>query len=268
MEQYGIIYKITCVETPHVYIGKTKKSLVERWHNHKRDLKRFQNYVHTPGTKKRGFCTYLYRAMSQYGFDKFKIERIASAASLEELNELESSLIIEHNTLAPNGYNLTTGGDGGWDHPPELKEKMRENTIKGIRDNIDKLRTNELSKGLPMHVIYTKLKGEHDAFMIQKHELCKQKEFKFKDYNNSVDDARKACLDFLTELERSKIPYKPPKTGNIDIKGIRQIVGGYQVKKMHLGIRYEKQFVDKNKTDADNFEDAKNHLEQLINSWK
>ncbi len=268
MEQYGIIYKITCSETPNAYIGKTKKSLTDRWNSHKGDLKRYQNYVHTPGTKKRNFCTYLYRAMTQHGIDKYKIEQIGSAASKEDLDALEIRLIIEHGTLAPNGYNLTTGGEGGWEHPPELKEKMRLNTIKGIHANIDKLRKNEMSKGLPVHVVYTILKGDYDAYLIQHHPLCNQKEFKLKDYGDSADNARKACLDFLAELERTGIPYKPPKAGDIDIKGIREIAGGYQVKKMHKGIRYLKDFVDNGNTNAENFERAKKHLEELVNSWK
>ncbi len=267
MTQYGIIYKIICSEEQKCYIGKTKKSINERWNTHKTDLKRFQNYVHTPGTKKRNFCTYLYRAMTKYGFDKFTIEMIGEASSKEELDALECESIKRFNSLAPDGYNLTTGGEGGWEHSPAIMEKMRQNTITGLHANIDKLRRNDLSKGLPVHVIWTILKNNCEAYMIQNHPLCKFKVFKFKDYDNSGEQAKKACLEFLDNLITTRIPYKTPKVGDIDIKGIRKIANGYQVKKMRKAVRYVKDFVDSDKTDTENFEDAKKYLEQLIASF-
>lgn len=235
--------------------------------SHQGDLKRFKTYVHTPGTKKRNFCTYLYRAMIKHGPGKFTMRQIAVAYSHQELNDLETYYIEERNTLAPNGYNLTTGGDGGYVHSPDVLARISENTKKGIHANIDKLRTNELSKGLPVHVIFTKLKGEHDAYLIQHHPLCNQKEFKVKDFD-SLEDARLECVVFLDMLEIGGVPYKPPKAGGNLPKGIRQIDEGYQVKKMHKGVRYVRNFNDSDLSDDENLENAKKHLETLINSWK
>lgn len=263
MEQYGIIYKITCLVDPKAYIGKTKKTLGTRWSTHLSDFKRFLSYEHTPGTKKRNFCTFLYNGFDKYGVHNFTINMIGSALSKEELSQLETQMIAEHGTLAPNGYNLTTGGEGGWEHPPELKEKMRENTIKGIHANIDKLRKNALSKGLPVHVIFTKLKGDKDAYLIQHHPLCNQKEFKVDDYV-TIEATREACVKFLNDLEKSGIPYKPPKEGNNIPRGMRKLEDGYQVKKMRKGVRYIQDFRDPMKSDARNFEDACRYLESLV----
>lgn len=269
IKHYGIIYKIICLVTPDKYIGKTKKSLEERWNGHKSDLKRFMTYVHQPGTKKRNFCTKLYNAMRAHGIENFKIELVCYAMSKQELDELETKMIQQYNTLSPNGYNLTTGGEGGWDHSPETKALISANTIKGIHANIDSLRTNKLSKGLPVHCVYTKLKGKYDAFLVQHHPRCNQKEFKFKDYNNSADEARIALLTFLEELERTNtIYYLPKRGGNKVPKGIRQIPNGYQVKKMHKGKRTIMDFNDVTKTDDQNLNEAKTYLENLIKSWQ
>lgn len=49
--------------------------------------------------------------MNCYGIDKFHIE-IVEECSEEELNEKEIYYIKKFNSLSPNGYNMTAGGDG------------------------------------------------------------------------------------------------------------------------------------------------------------
>ena len=115
MEVYGIIYKISCSENNKSYIGQTIKTMEERWNDHKRDFKRFLKYKYdTKDNKKRNFCTYLYNAINKYGIENFHIETICCAKNKEQLNSLENENIIKFNTLSPNGFNLTSGGEGGW----------------------------------------------------------------------------------------------------------------------------------------------------------
>ncbi len=87
-----IIYQITNKINGDFYIGKTSKSMVERFNRH------FQN--HKNGN------TYLYKAMRKYGFHNFQIEVLEHT---ELLNEREMYWI---ETLNPQ-YNMTIGGDGG-----------------------------------------------------------------------------------------------------------------------------------------------------------
>tara|TARA_E500000178_G_C17038111_1_gene764642 strand:+ start:82 stop:771 length:690 start_codon:yes stop_codon:yes gene_type:complete len=60
----------------------------------------------------------------------FQIEQYAKTN--EELNELEVDWIHKNNTLWPNGFNLTLGGDGGWTYVnslglfPIIKEIQKE----------------------------------------------------------------------------------------------------------------------------------------------
>lgn len=53
----------------------------------------------------------LYRAMRKYGVECFRIEVIDTAATAEELGEKERHYISLYNTISPNGYNLTAGGE-------------------------------------------------------------------------------------------------------------------------------------------------------------
>jgi group I intron endonuclease len=55
-------------------------------------------------------CRYLSRAIKKYGWDSFQHELLIEGLSLDEANRWEEVLIKELNTLAPNGYNLNTGG--------------------------------------------------------------------------------------------------------------------------------------------------------------
>ncbi|PPD54336.1 MAG: hypothetical protein CTY12_03325 [Methylotenera sp.] len=56
-------------------------------------------------------CRAFHNAIQKYGWDSFVTEILATVQTIEESNELETKFITEHNTLTPNGYNLTSGGD-------------------------------------------------------------------------------------------------------------------------------------------------------------
>lgn len=91
------IYKITNILNGKVYIGKTNKTIKERWGEHKRASIR---YPERP----------LYRAFSKYGFDNFSIEQIEEVP-LNIVDEREKYWIKYYDTYK-NGYNATLGGDG------------------------------------------------------------------------------------------------------------------------------------------------------------
>lgn len=62
--------------------------------------------------------------------DAFSWEAVRTHVPVDSLDEAEKDSIRWHNTLAPNGYNMTEGGTGGavWSgpHTEESKRKMRE----------------------------------------------------------------------------------------------------------------------------------------------
>lgn len=112
---FGIIYKCTCLTTNKFYIGKTIKDLEARKKQHIIDSRRdrFQHLI-------------LYRAFKKYGIDNFKWE-ILCECSGKDLNKKEIYYIKELKSLKPDGYNMTTGGDGlpiGHKHTEETKRKI------------------------------------------------------------------------------------------------------------------------------------------------
>ena len=87
------IYKITNLINNKVYIGQSKQIEI-RWQQHKTSNK---NYA-------------LYSAFKKYGIDNFKFEIIEECFE-NLLNEREKYWINFYHSLAPNGYNMTLGGD-------------------------------------------------------------------------------------------------------------------------------------------------------------
>lgn len=93
-----LVYKITNTVNDRVYVGLTIGPLQVRWRQH---LWAANTDVDKP----------LYRAMRKYGADKFSIEVIYEATSIEDLRAAEIRLIAELKAHAKEGgYNLTDHG--------------------------------------------------------------------------------------------------------------------------------------------------------------
>jgi len=93
-----ICYLITRDGKP-VYVGLTKRTLAARWKSHVSSAKRNEPQA-------------MPRAINKYGPDAFAIQAVATARDYESLKALEVELIAQYGTMAPNGYNLTVGGEG------------------------------------------------------------------------------------------------------------------------------------------------------------
>ena len=75
------------------YIGQTGKTLEKRLYGHR-----------SPGSN----CILLRRA--KYGWDHMKAE-VLLYCNKEDLNEYERAMITAYDTMAPNGYNCSSGGE-------------------------------------------------------------------------------------------------------------------------------------------------------------
>ena len=93
-ESIYIIYKYTS-PSGKSYIGQTKNP-IQRKRSHKNSS---------------SMCRYFSNAIQKYGWDNFTYEVLVENLSLQEANNLEEQLILEHNTLVPSGYNLRSGGE-------------------------------------------------------------------------------------------------------------------------------------------------------------
>ena len=94
-----IIYKSTNKITGKIYIGQTTKSLEQRIKGHLNESKIDKN---------RPFLL----SINKYGIGNFVFEIIDSADNLNELNDKEIYWIDFCNSVSPNGYNVTGGGQG------------------------------------------------------------------------------------------------------------------------------------------------------------
>ena len=71
----------------------------------------------------------LKKAVAKYGKDAFTYEILHDGIIPELLDSYEIEAIKEYNTLTPNGYNLTAGGEG-WIPSQETNDK-RSKSLKG-----------------------------------------------------------------------------------------------------------------------------------------
>lgn len=77
------------------------------------------------GHRQKTGCRAFYAAIKKYGWDAFEHKILAQGLTLDEANDVEVQMIDTHNTLAPNGYNLRTGGKNGL-HSEESKRRQAE----------------------------------------------------------------------------------------------------------------------------------------------
>lgn len=105
---FGYIYKITNLLNDKIYIGK------HRYNKPELD----DSYI-TSGLL-------INKAIQKYGLDNFRRELICICETSVELNEKEKYYIQYFNSLLPNGYNLTKGGDGISDPPEWVIEINRQ----------------------------------------------------------------------------------------------------------------------------------------------
>lgn len=122
----GVIYLIENIITKKVYVGKTTSNDVFSYcTNH------FKKAIENSDTKNK---RYFYNAIRKYGKENFIIKILKNNIPCDSLNEEEKHFIIIHNSNnSKNGYNMTTGGDGGL----TSSKKNISNKQKNIWANIE-----------------------------------------------------------------------------------------------------------------------------------
>ena len=94
----GSIYLIRNTVNGKSYIGQTRQ-----------DAEKTRIPIHLTGKGNQ----ILKRAIEKYGKDAFTYEILHDGIIPEFLGDLEIEAIAKYNTVVPNGYNLTHGGEGG-----------------------------------------------------------------------------------------------------------------------------------------------------------
>jgi group I intron endonuclease len=259
-KQWGYIYIITCQVNNKMYVGQTSRTVQERWAEHLTGARKWARDRGQPGAATSAPCAALYNAMADHGVEQFGAEELCRAA-IEELNELEKYYVVRHNTLAPNGYNITPGGGGGGNGTAISTTR---------RAKVDQLRSPKLA-GMPNFFTYRNYPNTGEQILLLKHPLCKSKCFSVKEHG-TFEAAKAAALAFHAKLEAEGVPYQrlvvaSRRTQQMPEGMYRTTNGqGYGYSK-YLGKKgYRKQYASAKKTPEENKRLCIDHYNALMRS--
>ena len=172
-QRFGCIYRLTNLVTKKTYIGKSV-NFKQRMRQHKYPKK----------TDK----TYLHNSIRKHGWDKFKKEIIIDDVPEEDLSNLEISYIEVENTVAPNGMNLTVGGEGvsGYKYTTEQRENRSQANIRR-HANRDQFGTVSFRKKEKKYVV----SGPQPASKYIGYYITKEKAMKALNHFNETGE----CID-------------------------------------------------------------------------
>lgn len=124
-----VVYLITNLVNGKQYVGKTVASAESRWSDHVSDAKHGRAHI-------------LHNAIRKYGREAFSLVVLNTCLDNRALCSVEKFWIKERNTMLPNGYNMTEGGEGalGYKHTDEAKVKM----VKAFTGRVASKETREL----------------------------------------------------------------------------------------------------------------------------
>ena len=116
-----LVYLIKCIVTNRHYVGKTTRTLRERWLEHCRDARN----NHKVGE--------LYEDLRVLGSESFEVSELGSVRNQRRLNQMERKFIRTYRATE-DGYNRTEASRGGaikvrstrvWKLSEEQKDKIR-----------------------------------------------------------------------------------------------------------------------------------------------
>jgi group I intron endonuclease len=108
-----IVYSITNTKNGKRYVGQTIQTLAGRLNLHRK-------------AAKRGVKTAIAAAIRKYGWHAFTAETLAICCTREGMDASEVYWIEQCNALAPNGYNLRTGGGEGYKLTEAFRATLRK----------------------------------------------------------------------------------------------------------------------------------------------
>ena len=156
----GIIYRII-FPSGKSYIGQTINSLKDRLRYHKSSKN----------------CVAVHGAFVKYG-NNYKTEILVEINN-EYLNEYEIKFISIYDTISPNGYNLSIGGNSNTIYSEEVRQKNSDSSRK-------------YKENLPMYV--QRIKYKNIIGYSVESPILPMKQFSYK---NLSDEENLRCLDLL-----------------------------------------------------------------------
>lgn len=185
----ALIYKLNNINGKS-YIGQTVQKFDNRWTDHKSAAR---------NKDKKDGCRALNNAIRLHGEDCWTRE-VLIYCNKEHLDDYEIAFIKLYDTLAPNGYNLRTGGQSKGQVSEETKKLMSESAKK--RDN-DCYRKDQGLLGYKyITQIHTPAKNPRKhGYLIHRHALCAYQSFVSSDINKMEYNKQRA-INRLNELNK------------------------------------------------------------------
>lgn len=131
-----VVYLVTNKINGKQYVGQTTKKLNLRWNEHTSNQSQ----------------SVLHKAIRKYGKDAFLVETLHCCDTKEEMDFVEIFYISFLNTKAPNGYNLTDGGEGrsGYSLSEDAKKRISEKNSGKIMSAEQRLQISKHHKGVKL----------------------------------------------------------------------------------------------------------------------
>lgn len=241
-----LIYLLTS-PSGKCYVGQTMRSFEDRMIKHKSKAKEY-------GRNRKGFsgCVALCAAINKYGWDSFTKEILLYCDECD-LDEHENLFIVEeYKSLAPNGYNLMSGGNSNKRMSAITKKKMSHSAF---ARNSRKYRKTKVTQDLPKYLQLSNSKYSK-GYKISKHPRCSSKHFC--DKSKTITENKQDALAFLERLNRGDVTVEHIRTLPLGI----QVCGtGYRVywQSVNFG-RVIKNFNNRSNSNAINLAAAKAYL--------
>ena len=180
---YGVVYLIVNMINGKMYVGQTTRDVWERFAEHCYDTK-----------------SLIGKAIHKYGKENFLVEVLAECYAKEQLNTSEIFFIKILNTVAPKGYNLTEGGEGG---VPSVETREKQSKLASERLSDPKER-KKISESLIGRKDSEEVKARKSAAQKKRYaenpKACqKQSEGLFKRFSNP--DERKKQSDIMKKYK-------------------------------------------------------------------
>lgn len=169
----------------HTLRNGKKWGYLSRWKSHIREAKYEINYSRL-----------LDSAIRKYGHENFKVSLICTCETYNELNEKEIYYIKEFNTLSPNGYNLTTGGNY-CTFTQETLDKKRQSMI---GKNIGKVYEKRNRKKEEDNILPKYIRSIKDGYRISNHPS--KIDVTFRSKKISMDEKLQLAINKLNELNK------------------------------------------------------------------
>ena len=263
----GYVYKLTSRTSGKSYVGYTTKTPEER----------FKGHVKKAGLHDNEGCRHLNNAINAYTAEDFIIETLFHSpdCSVDELKRIEVNMIELHDTLDPNGYNLTKGGDGfsGGIMPITAREQLSDkHRIYNIDDDLGLNVCNWSQGSTPGFVV--KVLGKDWKYFTDLNMTYEQRRIEAKAYRDHLlsggnEKPRRTKKDMLPYDLPDHVYYKSTQDGfNVDLNGVRK---NYVTKgKLHLNLfkamKYYISVIDPDVDDT-NWLKAYNIMEELSENF-